>query len=204
MKLKMIEAKWDPLKQRLNLSDRLLYNIIHKYSEKGNAYHNIEHIMACLDEFEQIKNKAENIDSLELAIWFHDIIYYPGATDNESLSSMFAELSLRDEGLSKLLINNVKRLIMSTKYNATLSDKDAYLIHDIDMSILGKDWMTFKDYDAKIAKEYSSMDKAKYVEGRKDFLKKVLSQDRLFYTPYFHDKYKNAARRNIKQYLKII
>jgi predicted metal-dependent HD superfamily phosphohydrolase len=53
------------------------------YSESWRAYHNLTHIGHCLWEFDQAKQLAQNAESLEAAIWFHDFVYDTHAKDNE-------------------------------------------------------------------------------------------------------------------------
>jgi predicted metal-dependent HD superfamily phosphohydrolase len=65
-------------------SKQLFIEIERRYSEPHRAYHNRLHIDECLQEFDRMRGEARNPIALELAIWFHDVIYDPRATDNEN------------------------------------------------------------------------------------------------------------------------
>jgi len=63
-----------------------LANIIYdKYSEYGRYYHNVKHIMDMLDYVTLISKDLMYSDKafLELAIIYHDVIYYAHSTTNE-------------------------------------------------------------------------------------------------------------------------
>ena len=72
-------------------------NFVRKIYEKNNlAYHNFTHILDCLNEFNNhihinLADKSRTYDFI-LAILYHDIVYVPGAEDNEEQSfNLFKE-----------------------------------------------------------------------------------------------------------------
>ena len=72
------EQRWTALWQRLGAqgdANAVYDNLIARYSEPHRAYHTLEHIGHCLDEFEQVRHLATNPDAVELALWYHDAIY---------------------------------------------------------------------------------------------------------------------------------
>ena len=49
--------RWNKLWKSLNTSNNmedLFYQVINAYNEKNRAYHNINHIKLCLNEFDQV------------------------------------------------------------------------------------------------------------------------------------------------------
>ena len=84
----------DPLMQRwVNLFpdaslDRTLHawsDIKNRYGENHRHYHTLRHIAALLAARDNYF--PESSRCIELAIWFHDLIYIPGDEHNELLSA---------------------------------------------------------------------------------------------------------------------
>jgi predicted metal-dependent HD superfamily phosphohydrolase len=57
------------------------------YGEPARAYHTMAHIIACLDTFVAARHLATAPERIELAIWFHDIVYDTRRGDNEDRSA---------------------------------------------------------------------------------------------------------------------
>ncbi|RLA03140.1 MAG: hypothetical protein DRQ54_11175, partial [Gammaproteobacteria bacterium] len=90
--------------------------LIDAYNEPQRHYHTLAHIDHCLALFDQCKSLAANPDALEIAVWFHDVIFEPGKHDNEALSArLYAELSVgvHENEFREL----VGRLIMATLHD---------------------------------------------------------------------------------------
>ena len=75
------------------------------------------------------------------------------------------------------------------------------IIIDIDLSILGVDFNTFKKYDENIRKEYSWVPSIIYKRKRKKILQSFLNRNRIYFNNYFYDKYENQAKRNLNEIL---
>ena len=55
--------------------------------------HTLQHISECLSHFEQVQDLLEDARAVELALWFHDAVYNPKASDNEACSAtLFQDL----------------------------------------------------------------------------------------------------------------
>lgn len=56
---------------------------------KNRYYHNLEHLKFMLNELDDIKYKftIKQINDIELAIFYHDIVYEFDAVDNEEKSA---------------------------------------------------------------------------------------------------------------------
>ena len=54
------------------------------YVAAGRRYHNLRHLEHCLTEFDAAAREIAHPDQVETAIWFHDVIYVPNASDNEA------------------------------------------------------------------------------------------------------------------------
>jgi len=162
------------------------------YSEPHRHYHNLAHIDSMLD---LLMSLEAGEPALELAIWFHDVIYDPKATDNEERSARFFQTSL-GHALHPALAADVVRLILATQHSAPrtgLADED--LIRDIDLSILAAPPETYRTYAAAIRKEYAHVPDEAFSKGRAAVLNHFLASP-VFTTPAFIGK-EQAARSNL-------
>ncbi len=182
----------------------VLEDLLDRYLQKGRYYHNITHILDCLNELERTTDYYFNNDSLGviiqyfLALWFHDAVYDSHQNNNEQLSAHLFIKYAKESGIPEVHITSIISLIRATRNHETTSVSENLII-DIDLSILGKDWETFCEYDNNIAKEYAWVSKDIYIEKRLKVLEKFLLKDRIFKTPYFFQKYEKTARENIKR-----
>jgi len=61
------------------------------YAEPIRRYHTLRHIRRCLRDLDWARAAIPDPDAVELALWCHDVIYIPGARDNEQLSARWFE-----------------------------------------------------------------------------------------------------------------
>jgi len=169
-----------------------------RYNETHRAYHGIDHIDFCLTEFDRVRSLAKNPDAIEIAIWFHDVIYDTRRNDNEMCSAKFAIIELLKLDKSPGLGEQVAELIMATKHNFVLTDHDQQLIADIDLSGFAQPWKVVEANSRKIRREYDWVPENEYVASRRKILEWFLDREQgIYYIPEFRTKYENAARENI-------
>lgn len=154
--------------------------------------------MRCLDEFKEARHLAENPDAVELAIWYHDAIYDPRATDNENQSAALVVEMIKAASLPDSLQKTVANLIVSTSHAfCELVSSDAKLLVDIDLTILGQPEEVFDEYERQIRTEYGWVPEGLFTAGRRAILKSFLDRPSVFQTDFFQAKYEAQARRNI-------
>ncbi len=168
------------------------------YRGPTRAYHNFEHVEECLDRLERFDGTVDKAE-LELAIWFHDVIYQSLATDNELKSAQAAVDFLESQEASPLLAQRVFDLIMATIHRNPPSNEREALIMDIDIAILGSDEQRYKKYCHAIREEYKVVPWELYKSSRRELLLKFLQRDRLFYTDYFFERLESKARKNLAE-----
>src|SRR5438128_2275218 len=114
------ELSWDVLMDECNAQfsprARALARLVAAYCEPHRHYHNLQHIMEMLDRMPwlQVRKKPDTI-LVELATWYHDIVYDPRSAENEARSADLASEALRELGLNEHQISWVCGLIMMTK-----------------------------------------------------------------------------------------
>lgn len=172
--------------------------ILAGYGEPGRAYHNSQHLAACLAELDVARDLFEAPDIVELALWFHDLIYDPRRHDNEERSAATAQDCLRGAGAKPEVIARVTRLILATKHTAPPAESEAQLLVDIDLSVLGQPPAAYAHYEEHIREEYAWVSRPDYIKGRGAVLNSFLNREVIYCTGRFRAKYEAQARENLK------
>lgn len=168
-----------------------------RYGENGRFYHNLHHIQSVLDHIQPCLRQAKNAITLELAAWFHDVIYIPKRHDNEEQSSLFAHQTLTEMGLAKPEIREVERLILLTSGHETaVSDTDGGILIDADLAILAAEPAQYDAYARAIRQEYAHVPDEAYRAGRVEVLKRLGERPFLYYLPA-HRSWETRARDNL-------
>lgn len=138
---------------------------------------------------------------VELAIWLHDIIYWPKRSDNEYQSASYARERLSSIQLTGEQIERVVHLILLTQHPAVSQDQDEGYLLDIDLAILGSADAVFDEYEQNIRREYAHVPDFFYRRGRRKVLTQFLSSNNLFVTGYFRDQLAERAQSNLQRAL---
>lgn len=194
------KRRWDELFQRLTrnpkteLARQSLCEIWWDRIESGYTgpkrfYHNLDHVRDLLECADVEQDQIKDFEAMELAIFFHDLIYDPraGGGTNEDLSGKefmkFAyELSSYRE------IPSAYRIFDWIKHSATHNHDlvkdpqtdDGHFFFDFDLAVLAKDRVSYLSYAAKIRDEFSHMPNDVFLFGRRAFLE-AHKEKRLFY-----------------------
>src|SRR5262249_24840876 len=166
------------------------------YGEPHRHYHNQQHIVDCLAEFDPARHLTTEPDAVELALWFHDAVYDPRAADNEEQSAGLAKRCLESAGQAAVG-PGVVSLIMATKLheNADPNDGSALLV-DVDLSILGQNEDRFTEDEQGIRAEYAWVPQEMFNAKRAEILQRFLNRERIYSMDYFFVKYERKARQN--------
>jgi predicted metal-dependent HD superfamily phosphohydrolase len=182
------------------LRERLWSELLPRYSEPHRAYHNVQHINECLQEFQSAKHLAHDPGAVELAILYHDAIYDPTRHDNEDASATLAASKLNGLLLNPKL-ETIRTLIAATKHNNIPTDPDAQLIVDIDLAILGQPVPRFEEYEIQIRREYQFAPESIFRQKRAEILESFLARRRIYSTTFFQSRYEKTARQNLQMSL---
>ena len=201
---KQFQDYWALTAKQLSLDDdttqKFHASLYDAYSEVQRHYHSIQHIVECLEHFHQIKTHLDDTLSVELAIWFHDVIYNPQAHDNEQQSADYMQRMLENV-LGAEQIAKIYAWILATKAHAPTADTDLAYLLDIDLAILASDPMRFAEYERQIQQEYAWVEPSLYVKKRQQVLKHFLEKQLLYQTPFFQKRYERLAKQNLAQAL---
>ncbi len=182
-------------------SEELYHQLVACYSEPHRTYHTIQHLDECLTHFQSVCALADHPDEVELALWFHDAIYDTSKKDNEKRSAELARVSALAAGVSSEKTDRIYELIMATMHKAVPSSRDAEVLVDIDLSILGAEATRFDEYEVQVREEYSWVPESLYRAARSKVLEMFVSREWIYSTEPFRDKYEARARDNIARSL---
>jgi predicted metal-dependent HD superfamily phosphohydrolase len=172
--------------------------LVARYAEPHRYYHNLRHIAECLAEFDGARRLAVEPLALELALWFHDVVYDTHAPDNEEQSAEWARRRIDEAGGGAQLSESVATLVLATKAHEASRHADAPLLIDVDLSILGQGKERFQEYEAQIRREYEWVPEATFAAKRAEILERFLARKRIYSTEPFFAKYEQQARANLQ------
>jgi len=198
------EKRWIELLDRLTGNpppDGSFKQLVDAYSEPHRCYHNITHIEHSLAEFDAVMNLCKSPDEVEFAIWLHDVVYDPHASDNEEMSALHAREILSEANCPVTKTSNIQELILATRHIHPPATMDAQLLVDIDLSIFGQMPVIFNKYEENIRAEYSWMSEQAYKLGRSRILRGFLDKPSIYSTDRIEKMYGDQARENITRVL---
>ena len=169
------------------------------YSEPQRHYHTMQHLGECLAWFAREQAQAERPAEVALALWFHDAVYDVHAHDNEARSADWARDAMRAAGVDAQAAERVHALVMATRHNAVPQGRDAELLIDIDLSILGAPRERFNEYERQVHVEYAFVPEAVRLPKRRAILQRFLDRVAIYATPRMHAQLEARARENLKR-----
>jgi predicted metal-dependent HD superfamily phosphohydrolase len=175
--------------------------VLRGWTEPHRRYHGLDHLLDCLARLDESPAVGEGRDLAEAALWYHDLVYRPGASDNEARSAELARAALVQGGVPQSMADEVARLVRLTDHIAPPEDPLGELVCDVDLSILGRPSDEFEEYERRIREEYRQVPYPLYRAGRARVLEKLLARDPLFRTDFFRRRYEDSARHNLRRSL---
>lgn len=174
------------------------------YAEPHRRYHTREHIEQCLallDKVPDLMDSERRI--LELAIWWHDAVYDPKASDNEARSADMAKADLREfDDISIHARDEVARLIRLTAgHEVEEEDRLGEILVSIDLAILGAPAPRYDAYARAVREEYAHVPDEAWRQGRAAVLQRFLDAQVIFPDPGFAEWLDAQARDNLNREL---
>jgi predicted metal-dependent HD superfamily phosphohydrolase len=171
------------------------------YSEPGRHYHTPKHIEHCLRQFDLAVAEMDDADAVEIAIWFHDLVFEMDSNDNELQSARrFAELA--NDSMESNFKTRVYDLIMATAPPRLPKTNDEEFMLDIDLSSFGLPWDDFVRDSSAVRQESPQLTDAEFFPGQRAFLESLVSREHFYFTEFFRSRIEDTARSNIKRHLK--
>jgi len=167
------------------------------YSEPHRAYHNCRHISDCLHALDESDRDGVNLNEVELALWFHDVVYDTRAGDNEAKSAQWAKDSLEELNCRPESVTRVVQNIIATSHQSDPVAPNEQLTVDIDLSILGQPQARYDEFEASIRLEYEWVPTDVFNATRRTILEGFLQRERIYSTEEFASRYEARARANL-------
>ena len=90
---------------------------------------------------------------------------------------------------------------MATRHNAVPVGRDAEVLVDVDLAILGSDTARFDEYELQVGHEYSWVPENLYRAARRQVLEGFAKRERIYSTEFFYNSHEARARENIARSL---
>jgi len=194
--------RWFDLCHRNNVyiraATQMCQQLIDSYNEPQRYYHTLSHIHECLNLLDSFSLDQNDRDTVEYAIWFHDIIYDPTSDSNEKQSATIAKTWLVKQGINTAA--DVTTLILQTaNYDSEppIGHIES-ILHDLDLHILGSPANQYLDYATNIRNEYQHLDNDAFFAGRRKFLQSLIDRKGIYATDGFQELFEEQAMKNIK------
>ncbi len=211
-RLAALRERWETLlflcKARREMQMIAFEHLVTAYSEPHRHYHNLEHICEMLDllipgpftggGLGSPTGQDVEMNNVELAAWFHDLVYDPRSSDNECRSADVARRIMLNLGLSESRIVRVCDLILMTKdHQAPRDDFFAEFFLDVDLGILGTCAERYAEYVRAIRLEYAHIADRDFFIARRSIMKGLLARSSIYLDPEIHLRLESLARANI-------
>jgi len=184
-------------------ADKAFNPLVAAYSTPGRYYHTLKHIDRILSTIQILQGYTNNLPAVQLAAWFHDVVYDSQAQDNEERSADYASELLSNLGIPETIISTVTRLILNTKdHQAAVNDYDSQVLLDADLGILATDPVQYREYTHAIRQEYAWVAEEDYIRGRQQVLEGFLRRSHIYFTPLMSEFAEPCARGNIQGEIK--
>lgn len=175
--------------------------VIKAYSADYRKYHNLAHIEQALRWVEMRErtypDRRVNYAALKLAVFYHDVVYTIGSTDNEERSAEYAARDMRAMHVPEKHIAQVVMDIMDTRHVEVPATHEGKLIVDADLCSLAGSLDGVRHNTINLVAE-SGLPKAQFAKGNIAFLTALMGRESIFRSPHT-EREELAARNNIAQ-----
>lgn len=178
-----------------------LLKVTKAYMEPHRHYHTLTHITRMLETIKQ--HKIDVTDEQLIAIWYHDVVYDPTSSYNESHSASAAAVDMVCSNRKLSEVDIVRQIILDTE-NHRPTIEQSKLVIDLDLMGLADHVNSYFETGKLIRQEYSHLTDELWVAGRKRFIEKFLSRDHIFQTPWGIEHFERGAFSNLTRELELI
>ena len=179
--------------------EALFGRLLDAYREPQRHYHTLQHLSECIALLEPALPLAEHAGEVEFALWFHDAVYEIGRHDNELVSAQWASRAALELGGDPASAARIDALVMATLHAAEPATRDAQLLVDVDLCILGASSDRFDQYEVQVRAEYADVPDEIFRPRRRALLQTFLARPMIYGTPHFRALREGAARDNLKR-----
>ena len=186
------------------MSPGTLGDVVLRLSEPWRRYHTVAHVASMLRSHRDgvARGAWQQDDAVELAAWYHDAVYEPGARDNEVRSAELLDAawaSFPDAGM----VRRARRLVLATADHLLGHPPDLWVFLDLDLEVLAAERDAYDAYVAGVRVEHAHVDDRSWALGRSGMLRRFLTAGRIYRTSdFFIDRgMEDRARDNLRREL---
>jgi len=179
-------------------------DLLARHREPQRRYHTAVHVMWVLRHVDQLLHATadDTTDApvVRAAALFHDAVYDPRSSTNETDSAMLATSALSGLGWEPARSERVTELIEGTRAHdpaVAAAHADAAVLFDADLAILGSSPAEYQAYVTGVRAEYGHVDAAGWRTGRTAVLRGFLERDPIYATAAMRDARERRARANL-------
>jgi predicted metal-dependent HD superfamily phosphohydrolase len=177
--------------------------ILGRYQQQGRHYHDLRHLVECLEHPEI--EKARNPTAVRLALFFHDYVYDTkklNGNEEESANvlSRYIATWLKNPSDAYTACHHIVATQKHEVGTVPETISDSHLVIDCDLSILGRPMDRYAQYESDIQLEYSQYPTDVYKNTRKGIMLGFLNREHIFFHESFRGRYEEQARKNIAVY----
>ena len=171
--------------------------LVERWSEPHRSYHDLSHLLRVLESIEALVDDPPRSELLAAA-WFHDAVHRGEAGTDEQQSADLARNRLAMAGWGRTECQRVAQLILVTvDHVPDEDDPEAHILVDADLSILGADETTYREYTRDVRDEYRHVPDDVFAPARAEVLTRLLAKPQLFHTPRARNLWEERARSNL-------
>ena len=208
----LVHTRWTALCARIEVvpqrqCQQWWDRLVEAYEGPGRHYHTLKHIEELLLVAQRHLAEISDQSAVELAIFFHDIVYdakHGGGGKNERDSAaVFGEFVQDAHPQNFSGSDKVHRWIVATKDHMCAADDewDMKLFMDFDMAILAAPEVAYNEYAHNVRQEYGHLSTLAWCYGRSRFLSAFAenTEARIFATSSFYAQSEAVARANARR-----
>jgi len=192
--------KWFDLEPDVNFTNIIFENRIVPEYTINRYYHTLDHLESMISGFKEYRHSFgigyRDMTTVELAIWFHDLIYDPKSIENEKKSAEHLVAFAQALNLPNEIVEELYFLVMVTTHKGIPQTKNEDAICDLDLIELSSS--KYVENAKNVRKEYSFLTNEEWKKGRLDFLNSMLEKKSIFHTDIFKDTLEVPARQNMQ------
>jgi predicted metal-dependent HD superfamily phosphohydrolase len=161
-----------------------LDGLLARYQEPHRHYHTLKHVASVLEQVDTLVAAVpvEDPIAVRLAVWFHDAVYDPRASNNEAASADLAERVLTDIGTDPDRVVAVRGLVLVTVAHEPRTPADDAVLCDADLSVLAARPAVYAAYVTGVRAEYGHVTDAEWRQGRAAVIERFLARAAIFHT----------------------
>jgi len=186
--------------------------LLERHRQPHRRYHGVHHVVWVLRHVHALaaEHRPADLGAIVAAACFHDAVYDPRRSDNETASADLAHRELRSLCWSSDRCAAVGTMILATAGHVppddggelvdvgpAAGDADVAILLDADLAVLGADAAGYQAYVTGLRTEYAHVDDDGWRAGRGAVVRGLLARQPMFHTRAGREWWDARARANL-------